>query len=525
MTTKMTKNITEKINKTGIITKKITGLFIPICLLLISLSLVNCPGNGNDPGNGGNQPEVPPQIKVEYSVGVKHKDAIQSGFLLSLRDKPTGDVTVSITVSRSDGSGIATVELKDGTATAAETITVTFTNENWNTPQEFLLEYGNPDPDQAFARIVFKTTSTADAAYNDLTYYFSGDLTHLGVPEFRIHVHNAQSAEPEDTDAKYTTESDCTTAEGAWDGTCTVDDDRNIKVWFSLEPSIDSLGQAAVCAAEGGLWSDPHCVITSINACEKAYGAGTWDSVAATCGSTITAETACTASGNTWDSDNSTCASITAETACLATTGNWDSGTDACVITAETACTASGNTWDGTSTCVITAETACRALADSTGTWNSGTSTCVSTLTSEGFCTPAGYTWDSVTSTCVIPAKKACQATNRNTWDGTDTCFITAEIACLATTGNAWNSTTSTCGITAETACLATTGNAWNSTTSTCGSITAEAVCTASGKNWDSTTDTCVSYITAEAACLATSENWNSTTDTCVYASRQKMPA
>ena len=293
MTTKMTKNITENINKTGIITKKITSLFIPICLLLISFSLVNCPGNGNDPGNGGNQPEVPTQIKVEYRVGVTKKDVIQSGFLLSLRDKPTGDVTVSITVSRSDGSGIATVELKDGTEPAAETLTVTFTNENWNTPQVFLLEYGNPDPDQAFARIVFKTTSTADAAYNDLTYYFSGNLTYLGIPEFRIHVHNAQSPEPEGTA-----------------GT----NDRNMKVWFSIEPSIDSLGQAAVCAAEGGLWSDPHCVITSINACEKAYGAGTWDSVAATCGSTITAETACTASGNNWDGTTSTCGStITAQ--------------------------------------------------------------------------------------------------------------------------------------------------------------------------------------------------------------------
>ena len=104
----MTKNITENINKTGIITKKITGLFIdlfiPICLLLISFSLVNCPDPGN--GNGGGQPEVPTQIKVEYRVGVEHKDVTQSGFLLSLRDKPTGDVTVSITVSRSDGSGI-----------------------------------------------------------------------------------------------------------------------------------------------------------------------------------------------------------------------------------------------------------------------------------------------------------------------------------------------------------------------------------------------------------------------------------
>ena len=59
MTTKMTKNITENINKTGIITKKITSLFIPICLLLISFSLVNCPDPGNGNGNGGGQTEVP----------------------------------------------------------------------------------------------------------------------------------------------------------------------------------------------------------------------------------------------------------------------------------------------------------------------------------------------------------------------------------------------------------------------------------------------------------------------------------
>ena len=79
--------------KTGIITKKMsTSLFIPICLLLISFSLVNCPDPGNGNGNGGGQTEVPPQIKVELLVvGVPNKDAVQSRFLLSLRDKPTGD--------------------------------------------------------------------------------------------------------------------------------------------------------------------------------------------------------------------------------------------------------------------------------------------------------------------------------------------------------------------------------------------------------------------------------------------------
>ena len=65
MTTKMTKNITENINKTGIITKKITSLFIPICLLLISFSLVNCPDPGNGNGNGGGQTEVPVEAKPQ----------------------------------------------------------------------------------------------------------------------------------------------------------------------------------------------------------------------------------------------------------------------------------------------------------------------------------------------------------------------------------------------------------------------------------------------------------------------------
>ena len=489
MTTKMTKNITENINKTGIITKKITSLFIPICLLLISFSLVNCPDPGNGNGNGGGQTEVPPQIKVEHRVGVPNKDAVQSRFLLSLRDKPTGDVTVSITVSRSDGSGIATVELKDGTEPAAETLTVTFTNENWNTPQVFLLEYGNPDPDQAFARIVFKTTSTADAAYNDLTYYFSGNLTYLGIPEFRIHVHNAQSPEPEGTA-----------------GT----NDRNMKVWFSIEPSIDSLGQAAICAAEGGLWSDPHCVITSINACEKAYGAGTWDSVAATCGSTITAKDACTASGNTWDGTTSTCGStITAETACLAITGNtWDGTTSTCSITAETACLATtGNTWNsGSDTCqssggsTITAGDACTASGN---TWDSGTSTC-SSITAEKAClATTGNAWNSTTFTCSsITSEAACNAYGKN-WDGTtSTCvsYIPAEFACEHI-HEEWDSDNNICTIGASDSCLD-SGNTWDSGTSTCSSITAEAACTASGNAWDGTTSTC--SITAEAACLAT---------------------
>ena len=407
-----------------------------------------------------------------------------------------------------------------------------------------MLEYGNPDPDQAFARIVFKTTSTADAAYNDLTYYFSGNLTYLGIPEFRIHVHNAQSPEPEGTA-----------------GT----NDRNMKVWFSIEPSIDSLGQAAVCAAEGGLWSDPHCVITSINACEKAYGAGTWDSVAATCGSTITAETACTASGNNWDGTTSTCGStITAQASCEATTGNtWVSGTSTCSITAEAAClSTTGNTWNSgtcqssggstimaqasceattgntwvTDTCYITAEKAC--LATTGNAWNSTTFTC-SSITSEAACNAYGKNWDGTTSTCVsyIPAEFACEHIHEE-WDSdnnictigaSDSCLdsgnflssgvcgsITAEDACTAS-GNAWDGTTSTCSITAEAACLATTGNAW--VTDTCQSsggstITAGDACTASGNTWDGTTSTCGS-ITAGDACTASGNLWNGSTMIC----------
>ena len=419
MTTKMTKNITENINKTGIITKKITSLFIPICLLLISFSLVNCPDPGNGNGNGGGQTEVPPQIKVEHRVGVPNKDALQDEFLLSLNSKPAGDVTVNITTSRSDG-GTATVKLKDSTDAATEMLTVTFTNENWNTPQEIELAYkdsGNTldQPDQFNVKITFNTTSGDDTAYNDLTYIVSGNLT-PPVPNFRIHVHNAQSPEPE----------------GAA-GT----DDRNIKVWFSLEPSIASIDQAEACATAGGLWSYPYCIVTPEETCKKAYGNDAWDSASSTCGS-ITAEFACNNIHGDWDSANNIC-NIDASNACGDSGNSWDSLNLVCGrINPEDACLATtGNKWvdvSGTDTCqssggsTVTAKNACEATSGNV--WNSTTEAC-GFIGAEDACATTLYgTWDSANARCVVLPEKACNEA-RGVWDSNNpTCSIAADLAC-----------------------------------------------------------------------------------------------
>ena len=98
---------------------------------------------------------------------------------------------------------LRTVKLDGSTGTSTETSCFIFTQQNWNTPQEFLLVYGNPSPDPANVKIVFSVTSTADTAYNDLIYYFSGNLTALELPNYSVHVHNAQKPRTRDTDATH----------------------------------------------------------------------------------------------------------------------------------------------------------------------------------------------------------------------------------------------------------------------------------------------------------------------------------
>ena len=158
-------------------------------------------------------------------------------------------------------------------------------------------------------------------------------------------------------DATITEENACTTAGGTWDGTtaCTVDDNRDIKVWFTVDPSVSAATTEVICARAGGAWdrSTTTCTVTEENACNTTGGVFTC---------TITAEKTCTAAGGTWVSGTSTCTGAT-QNACTTAGGNWESGTSTCTFVVENTCTAAGGTWEG---CTGTTDSACTTAG---GTW------------------------------------------------------------------------------------------------------------------------------------------------------------